>query len=202
MPDNEKHESRIRNWQYRGIPVEERFRSRYVVTDSGCWRWQWQINSFGYAIIGYKGKQICAHVLSYLLHKGEIPEGFDVDHLCSNKACVNPDHLEAVTHQVNVARGSLKKRQSHCHRGHLLEGDNLGSSKNNLRYCKQCNRDKATAYYDKVRKGRKFKDQLTHCPKGHPYSGENLIVNSSGSKTCRECHRAAVRRSYARQHAI
>jgi hypothetical protein len=146
----------MENWEWRKLPTDERFHARYVVIDGDCWQWQGALTTRGYGMFWYCGKQICAHVAAYLLHKGDIPEGLEVDHLCGNKACVNPDHLEAVTHQVNVARGSLKRRRSHCWRGHPLEGDNVRIHRvQGTRYCVQCNRIRATEFYDKIRKGHK-----------------------------------------------
>jgi hypothetical protein len=140
----------MKNWQYRGLPVEERFRTRYVVTDSGCWQWQYG-KSDGYAVLRYKGKKVYGHFISYLLHKGDIPEGLEIDHLCENRACVNPNHLEAVPHRINIARGSIKRRQPYCKNGHLLEGDNLGSCSNRPRYCRACNRIRSQKHRDRRR---------------------------------------------------
>jgi len=74
-----------------------------------CWEWTGCKDSGGYGQVGIKGKMKPAHVISYNYFKGSIPKGLELDHLCRNKACVNPDHLEPVTHQENVKRGNAGK---------------------------------------------------------------------------------------------
>lgn len=76
----------------------------YTVTDSGCWEWH-KIAADGYGRLYRDGKTRLAHRESYELHRGPIPTGLHIDHLCRNKGCVNPDHLEAVTLVENVMRG-------------------------------------------------------------------------------------------------
>lgn len=122
----------------RAIAIEPRFHARYVVTDNGCWQWTAKLMSHGYAEISWNGQRWTAHRVSYLLHKGDIPEGCEIDHLCGNRACVNPDHLEAVPHRVNSARGNLKRRKTHCKNGHPLSGENLLITAQG-RWCRACN---------------------------------------------------------------
>ena len=90
-----------------------------------CWNWCKAINSDGYGSYMLRGKPMKAHRESYLCYYKEIPEGLEIDHLCCNKACCNPLHLEAVTHQENVKRGQSGKvgwnhecKKTHCPRGH------------------------------------------------------------------------------------
>jgi len=90
--------------------LAERFLGKYRVAADGCWIWTAATSKSGYGKIysehaaGARGSLISAHVASYLVHRGPIPDGAEIDHLCRVKLCVNPDHLEAVTHAENMAR--------------------------------------------------------------------------------------------------
>ena len=91
--------------------MTERIR-RYVFVDTTrCWNWQKAKNSAGYGIIGKDGGSKLAHREAYIAFVGPIPEGLELDHLCKNKGCVNPDHLEAVTRSENVRRGWPDRRR-------------------------------------------------------------------------------------------
>lgn len=112
---------------------------------SGCWLWTGYIAKQGYGRMSIKEMEPrarWAHRVSYESFKGAIPEGLQLDHLCRNKTCVNPDHLEAVTPRINCLRGNSKSAQHArsytCIRGHLLEGDNLYNTTRKHRRCKQC----------------------------------------------------------------
>jgi hypothetical protein len=89
------------NRRYLGSPFDERFAGY----STPCWIWQWYIDPTGYGKIGGKW----AHRVYFKAFKGEIPSGLEIDHLCRNRPCVNPRHLEAVTRQQNVRRGRATK---------------------------------------------------------------------------------------------
>lgn len=87
-------------------PVEPRM-ERFSIPEpnSGCYLWLGALSTDGYAQISHNGRNRNAHIVAYELAKGPVPDGLQIDHLCRVRCCVNPDHLEAVTAQVNNVRG-------------------------------------------------------------------------------------------------
>ena len=96
------------NHHYTHTPVKELFEQYFEpVTESGCWLWTSTLNVKGYGQFNGRrqGVSNAAHRAAYEIYRGPIPEGFEIDHLCRVRSCVNPNHLEAVTHAVNLQRG-------------------------------------------------------------------------------------------------
>lgn len=95
---------------------------------SGCRRWQGHKRN-GYCQIRWNGRRRPVHVVAHELWIGPIPKGLEVDHVaargCRWRDCINPEHLEAVTHAENVARRRPRQAPTHCPRGHPLTPDNL-----------------------------------------------------------------------------
>lgn len=85
-----------------------RFAEKVKVTD-GCWEWQGAKGPLGYGNMSWGGRIVAAHRVSYALHVGAIPDGMVIDHLCRNPKCVNPYHLEPVSHTINIQRGDAAK---------------------------------------------------------------------------------------------
>jgi hypothetical protein len=126
-----------------------RFLDKVLIPDDGlttCWPWQGASYPNGYGSFAYQGKVTTAHRVSYLLFVGAVEPKDHVDHLCRNRICVRPTHLESVTERENILRGispsAKNARRTHCVRGHPLEGDNLGKSKAGRRVCLTCARER------------------------------------------------------------
>jgi len=119
--------------------------------DSDCWEWTRGKNSSGYGRISIAYKNRLTHRVSYTLMVGPIPDGLTLDHLCRNKICVNPDHLEPVPSLVNVRRAKphLLDRDT-CANGHAITPDSVYVFKSGKSSCKQCSSDKQKA---RVRSG-------------------------------------------------
>jgi hypothetical protein len=115
------------------VPFEDRIAARTVLTETGCWEWTGNRYRNGYAGLFWQGKTRLAHRLTYEHFVGPIDEGLVIDHLCCNKACVNPAHLEPVTPRENTRRAM----RSHCVNGHPFSDENTWMHKGK-RYCRTC----------------------------------------------------------------
>lgn len=112
--------------------LEDRFWTRVLPEpNSGCWLWVGAYRDSGNKGYGrlYVGRKLrYAHAVAWELYRGAIPEGMEIDHLCRNEICVNPQHLEPVPHTVNLARGygppAVNSRKTHCKRGHEFTVEN------------------------------------------------------------------------------
>lgn len=130
-------------------PMLERFLSKFEVNpDTMCWEWTATLSQSGYPQIGLEGRKTgYAHRLSHELFNGTIPSGYQVDHLCFVKKCVNPDHLEAVTQQENCRRSALRFRWETCKNGHAMDSGSLYVNPRGLRECGICKRVRDSKYH-------------------------------------------------------
>lgn len=123
--------------------------------NTGCWFWVRAINHFGYGRVTVGARQTMAHRLSYELLRGPVPDGLCLDHLCRQRSCVNPDHLEAVTMRENLLRGDTLNRRNasrtHCPQGHPYDALNTYHIPTGGRGCKACMRVRSKAHYAKRR---------------------------------------------------
>lgn len=131
--------------------VSERFWAK-VEMRGECWEWVAGKVGTGYGHFAQGGpdKMIMAHRWSFEAMVAEIPEGLELDHLCRNKACVNPEHLEPVTHAVNIERNpnAINKTcadVTECPQGHKYDEQNTRIYKGH-RNCRACAR-RHTANY-------------------------------------------------------
>lgn len=129
-----------------GLDIKARLLAGVDTTDpEKCWTWQGSTKPQGYGNIGLLVNGVKAthrvHRVSYETFVGPIPEGLTLDHLCRNRACINPGHLEAVSLRENILRGltlaAAQIQQTHCKKGHPLSGDNLRTYKGH-RHCRVC----------------------------------------------------------------
>ena len=123
--------------------VEQRFWSK-VDRGDGCWAWLGTPTEKGYGRLDVDGRFWMAHRYSYTLLVGPIPDGLQIDHLCRNRLCVNPAHLEPVTQRENIVRGispaAMNASKTHCKRGHEFTPENTGVDASGGRYCRTCKR--------------------------------------------------------------
>ena len=135
------------------LTSEDVFWSRIEKVPRGCWLWTGPIATNGYGRASVDGRNVAAHRYCYEQLVGPIPDGLELDHVkargCTSRACVNPAHLEPVTHRENTLRGetitAAAARRTHCPRGHELAPGNLvpSSLKKGRRGCLTCSREKA-----------------------------------------------------------
>lgn len=128
------------------VKLTDRIASKIIpVTESGCWLWIAGLGTSGYGQIYYRGGTRHAHRVVYEVFKGSIPPGFEIDHLCRVRCCVNPDHLRACTGRENVlapwslAPTAINSRKTHCKHGHPYTVENTRHRKTG-RSCRQCQR--------------------------------------------------------------
>jgi hypothetical protein len=128
-------------------PVIDRVLRRCEETGDGCWRFLGALSE-GYGKVGLGGKDDgldYAHRITYRHFVGEIPDGLDLDHLCRNRSCYNPWHLDPVTRHVNTLRGARTGyRATHCKWGHALTDDNIRRA-GSFRACRTCHRERERA---------------------------------------------------------
>ena len=142
--------------------VKRRFDKKWVPEpNSGCWLWTASDDGKGYGQFGGTPRpngradgMRKAYKVGYEIYVGPVPEGLELDHKCRTKMCVNPDHLEPVTHGVNIDRGvwqpAINKKKTHCDRGHPYTEDNFKIYKGS-RKCMECNKITCLARYYRLK---------------------------------------------------
>lgn len=174
--------------------------------DNGCWSLPYHLTASGYSQVRFNGTHMVGHRLVYEALRGDIPEGKCLDHLCRNRWCCNPDHLEPVSQKENIHRGigvaAVNRLKTHCARGHEYSLDNTAIYDGERRCC-ICDRERALNYYHRQRSAspeeaagkmaNRFRYGGPTCRRGHLLSGDNLYIRPDGKRQCRECKRMRAR---------
>jgi hypothetical protein len=130
-------------------PEERLLRWTEPEPNSNCWIWTGAQHGKGYGIVHRENRSKSPHREAYELFVGPIPPGMEIDHRCRVRLCVNPAHLEAVTHQENCARGNLgqaKLRNTTCPRGHAYDAVIMRKGQVVGRACRACWRERRRRY--------------------------------------------------------
>jgi hypothetical protein len=190
-------------------PIKERILAAVHVDSNGCWHWTKYVKPNGYGQVGVPGRYPqYVHRVAYEAWVGPIPDGLHLDHLCRQRDCCNPRHLQPVTAAVNVRRAF--ELITHCPQGHPYDESNTyrhaTKPGRQCRACRNAHSQRSTAKAAARVAGVPVSQRIpspravkTHCPQGHPMSGTNLYVDTRGTRCCRECRRQATNRSHSRR---
>lgn len=132
-------------------PLLERLQEQYEVNaETGCWEWTGSLNHGGYGQFTIDGVRHPAHRAAWMILVGpDGIDGLDIDHLCRNRKCVNPEHLEPTTRSVNLSRGIggrwRTERITHCPQGHPYDEENTYRDRKG-RQCRACHRTSNREY--------------------------------------------------------
>ena len=140
--------------------IEERMWDHVRTEKGGCWLWEGYVDKDGYGRMVSREHSVVVsgyvHRMAWEQYRGAIPKGMQIDHLCKIKNCVNPEHLEVTSPQVNNLRSNSMAakyaRRDACKHGHPLTGANVRKV-GNTRVCQTCNRQRVAEHRARHRHG-------------------------------------------------
>ncbi len=172
--------------------MEYFFFSRLKIDKKDCWNWEGNTSQYGYGVWNKDGKNHRTHRISYNLYVGEIENGKVIDHLCRNRKCANPNHLEAVTIGENVLRGETlaakNKNKTHCNYGHEFTKENTRVTRQG-RACSECKRIRDRKRW---KEGKIVNKKVETCPSGHKYVEGSYKLDKIGRRRCLLCQNMDV----------
>jgi len=139
----------------RARPTIGRLLARAVRAETGCVLFTGHLDKQGYGRIFHDGEKRLVHRVAYEIFVGPIPEGYEVDHLCFVRNCINTEHLEAVTPLENTRRAERgQARKTHCIHGHRFDEANTRRHRRAdgtvQRICRRCDADRAAAHRERL----------------------------------------------------
>jgi hypothetical protein len=184
-----------------------RFVAKIQQQVNGCWQWTASKTSRrlttvagdehidgGYGLFWLDGKTVVAHRVAYEHWIRLIPDGLEIDHLCRNRGCVNPLHLEPVTHSLNMQRGERPKAPCALTRERIRRAK-IGKP-----------RPWTDEWRSRLAAAKALKGQRSHCKHGHLYDVENTYwrteANGRRSRMCRQCYISQRRLNRQKAQAI
>lgn len=125
------------------VKIKDKIWPRIIILENGCWQWTGSKTTGGYGNLNIGDRNYdYVHRVVYEMCIGKIPDGLTIDHLCRNRSCINPRHLEAVTNKVNILRGNswwaIQVRKTHCILGHPFSPENTVRDRDGARNCRRC----------------------------------------------------------------
>lgn len=148
-----------KNWiaQLVDIQIWTRFWAS-VEKGPGCWNWNSSLSPNGYGFFQVAYKKVPSHRYSYLMCVGPIQKGMTIDHLCRNRICVNPAHLEQVTNKENILRGvgasAINAKKTHCKYGHAFTAENTELDPRGNRSCRTCSAQRGKQRWERIKNAR------------------------------------------------